>query len=118
MEIKGMSIDEFKAIVDFVQKHHYFAKWLTDEEIEIEKVNYPKLSEYGYDIKYVDSCYDTRTGDVWSVTFRGIGNDIRFATNSFIGKEVQLPYNSLHEWILAYLKGEWNDEKLLKMLKL
>ena len=118
MEIKGMSISQFKEVVDFVQNHHSFAKWKSEEERKKEVELYPKLTEYGHNIKYIDCCYDSRTADVWMVKFRGFVN-LAFSTNSFVGipdkeKPKDFPFNSLFDWVMAFLKGEWNDEKVLK----
>ena len=49
-----MSISQFKEVVEFVQNHHSFVKWSSDEERKKEVELYPKLLEYGYNIKYVD----------------------------------------------------------------
>ena len=62
-----MSISQFKEVVDFVQNHHSFAKWKSEEERKKEVELYPKLPEYGHNIKYIDCCYDSRTADVWMV---------------------------------------------------
>lgn len=47
MEIKGMSITQFKEVVDFVQEHHSFAKWKSDEGRKTEVALYPNILEYG-----------------------------------------------------------------------
>ena len=115
MEIKGMSLDQFKEAVEFVQNHHAFAKWKKDEERAKEVELYPYLPEYGYNIKYVDCCYDSRFGDIWTVKFRGF-NELIFSTNSFVGapEPKNFPFTSLFEWVMAYLKGDWNDEAVLE----
>lgn len=40
-------------------------------------------------------------------------------TKIFIGipdkeKPKDFPFNSLFDWVMSFLKGEWNDEKVLK----
>ncbi len=115
-----MSISQFKEVVEFVQNHHSFAKWKSDEERKKEVELYPKLLEYGHNIKYVDCSYDSRTTDVWMVKFRGF-DEIAFSTNSFVGIDKEMPkdfpFNSLFEWVMSFLKGEWNDEIVLKQCK-
>jgi hypothetical protein len=114
MELKGMSPKEFIEVIDFVEKHHYFAKWLSDEERQKEVEKYPKITEHGLNVKYVESCYDTRTGDVWKIKFRGF-NQLSFSTNSLIGYGTDtLPYETLYDWVMSFLKGEWLDEDILK----
>ena len=116
--LKGMTIDQFKLIVAFVQDHHAFAKWKSREEREIESRKFPSLPEYGFNIKYIDCCYDTRDSDVWMVKFRGgIGADLAFSTNHFNALSQppeNFTYTSLFNWVMGYLKGEWDDEKILK----
>ena len=117
-----MSISQFKEVVEFVQNHHSFVKWRSDEERKKEVELYPKLLEYGYNIKYVDCCYDSRTSDVWMIKFRGF-NKFVFSTKSFVGitdkdKPKEFPFNSLFDWIMSFLKGEWYDEKVLKQCEM
>ncbi len=102
-EIKGMKSEEFKQLQDFVQKYHKFALWLSDEKLAEARKLYPKLNEHGKNIKYIDSVYDSRFSDVWSVSFRGMGNNLCFHTNT----DLDLPFNTLYEWIMAFLTGEW-----------
>tara|TARA_R110000803_G_scaffold191485_1_gene254171 strand:+ start:941 stop:1261 length:321 start_codon:yes stop_codon:yes gene_type:complete len=96
--MKGMTPEEFVEITKFVKKHCKFG-YVPDED------RYPDGPMM---IKYMDICWDSRFGDVWSITFRG--SDIRLATNHF---NVLNPnpkdwkYNTLTEWAFAYLKGEW-----------
>ena len=102
-EMKGMKSNEFAMVQDFVQKYHKFARCASDaEHAEAQKL-YPKMDEYGKNIKYIDSVYDTRFADVWSVSFRGMGHNVNFNTNT----ELNLPFESLFDWIKAYLTYEW-----------
>lgn len=119
MELKGMTPQQLAEITSFVQKHHHFAKWLSDEERKEEFEQYPKVCEYGLNIKYVDSCYDTRTGDVWMVKFRGLSMPMSFQTNTLIGTEIkEFPFDNLYDWVMAFLKGEWNDESILTLCEI
>ncbi len=101
--MKGMKSTEFVEMVNFVQKYHKFANWMSDEQKAEAQKLYPNLDEYGFNIKYIDSCYDSRFTDVWSVSFRGMGRKVNFHTNI----NLELPYDTLFDWIMAYLKREW-----------
>lgn len=101
--MKGMKSTDFVEMVNFVQKYHKFALWMKDEDkVEAQKL-YPNLDEYGFNIKYIDSCYDSRFKDVWSVSFRGMGHKVIFHTNT----DLELPYDTLFDWVMAYLKKDW-----------
>ncbi len=103
-DMKGMKSTDFVEMINFINKYHAFALWLSDtEKAEAQKL-YPNLDEYGFNIKYVDSCYDSRFKDVWSVSFRGMGRKVIFHTNN----NLELPYDTLFDWVMAYLKKEWN----------
>lgn len=46
-------------------------------------------------------------------------SDMDLMTKIFIGipdkeKPKDFPFNSLFDWVMSFLKGEWNDEKVLK----
>ncbi len=102
--MKGINSTEFVDVLAFIQKYHKFALCQSDKEVSEMQTLYPKLKEYsGKNIKYVDSCYDSRFRDIWCVSFRGMGNDICFHTNT----DLTLPYDNLFEWVMAYLKLEW-----------
>jgi hypothetical protein len=117
MELQGMTVDQLCEVMKFVETHHKFAKWISDEERKIEKATYPKISEHGLNIKYVDAILDTRTNDVWSVTFRGF-EKLCFATNSFINiKPKNFPFTTLYDWVMAFLKEEWRDEKVIRLIQ-
>lgn len=106
-----MSLDEFKEVVEFVQKYHRFG-WINDENVI--KV---KGERFALHIKYVDSCYDSRDKSIWMVKFRGFGNNLRFATNHFTGVNPPPDYfkfETLFDWVMAYLKGEWSNNNILK----
>lgn len=120
--MKGMSIEQYAEIVKFVQKHHKFAKWISDEERKIEVELYPNLLEYGFNIKYIDSCYDSRGFDIWLIKFRGF-RGICFQTNFLIALHPKkdfdkIPFDNLFDWVMAYLKGDWNEESILKRMEL
>ena len=62
-------------------------------------------------IKYIDSCYDSRLGDFWVVKFRGMGTTFVFSTNHFSPvfnpKPEGFKFDCLYDWIMAFLKGDW-----------
>jgi len=108
-----MSPDQYNKVLSFIQQHHRFGYISSDGRSEETKQKYPNLPEYGFMIKYIDNCYDTRFGDVWSISFRGMGNNINFRSNS--GPEV--PYDNLYDWVMGYLGGDWvpTKEQALEM---
>lgn len=105
--MRGMTPAEFVEMINFIQKYHAFALCMHSTDVAEMKKLYPKMDEYGYNIKYTDSCYDSRGSDFWSVSFRGMGNDVCFHTNT----NLPLPYNSLFDWVMAFLKKEWVPSK-------
>lgn len=116
-----MTIEQFSEVVKFVQKHHAFAIWKNDDLLKEEKEKFPKMNEYGLCIKYVDCTYDSRESDVWVVKLRGMGNDIAFSTNHFTGINPAPKYfkfGNLYDWIMAYLKGEWHNNNILKTMEI
>lgn len=108
--MKALTIDQFKEVVEFAQKYHQFAKWPSDEEVAESAKLYPKIPKHGFNIKYIDSCYDSRTAEVWMVFFRSGRDGYRFATNHFnsINPEPKgWKYHTLYDLCMAYLKGEF-----------
>ena len=99
MVLEGLTFEQYREIVNFVLKYHRFG------HINKEN-NFPAK----YSIKYIDNCFDTRTLTIWSVSFRGFGTTFRFATNSFVSRD----YNTLYDWIMAFLKGEYTDLESIK----
>lgn len=109
-----MTIQQFTQVVDFVQKHHAFAG--VHQENRIIKSEKDLTTEQ-YHIKYIDSTYDSRTQTVWSVSFRGLGTNLRFTTNHFMShdkKPDDFKFITLYDWIMAYLKGEWNPSEYME----
>ena len=117
--MKGLTSDQFKEIVDFAQKHHSFAKWISNEELEEVRKEFPKMKEFGFNIKYIESSYDSRDSTFWSVKFRSFGKSIIFSTNHFntLNPEPKgFSFNNLYDWIMAYLKCEWNNKTIIKKM--
>lgn len=107
--MKGLNSKEFIEIVNFVQKYHKFG--YVSDNLKVDN------KDWYLCIKYIDNCYDTRTNDIWSVGFRGMGKDISFRTNTLVGlNNINVPFDNLYDWVMAYLKGEWNDLKVLKFM--
>ena len=118
--MKSLTLEQYVEIVKFSQKYHAFASYKTEEEgKEISKL-YPKLDRFGFGIKYIDSCYDSRgegydypndQGSIWSITFRQGRWGIRFSCNHFqtiINPEPkQWKYDNLYDLCMDYLKGEF-----------
>ena len=86
-----------------------------EQEIAKEKELYPKLTHFGLSIKYVDCCYDSRDAQVWMVKVRGVGNDFCFQANTFVKG---IPFDSLYDWVMAYLKGEWMNKIVLEQIRM
>jgi len=97
-EMRGLTPEQYIEILAFIQEHHRFG-WVEKEK---------RVTEYPFNIKYVDACYDSRGKDIWSLSMRP--PNIRFTTNHFNG--LSLPpdgwkYNNLYDWIMDYLTGKW-----------
>lgn len=119
--MKGIQINQLPELLSFIQENHRFALWCSEEEVTEKKKKFPKMDEYnlrhGKCIKYVDMCYDSRDGSVWMVKLRGIGGAYIFSTNHFsmINKKPEhFKFESLFDWIMAFLKCDWNNEVILK----
>lgn len=101
-----MKIQEYAQVLEFVQTNHKFALWLPPEEEAARAKEFPKLDKYGFNIKYVDSVYDSRDAAIWLVTFRS-GNYSVNMRDSATPEE----FESHFAWCMAYLKGEWEPTK-------
>ena len=105
--MKGIKIDKFVELTEFIQKYHRFALRLSDQQLaELHKI-YPNMNDHGFNIKYIDSIYDSRDASFWHISFRGLGNNVCFHTNT----DLSVEYDSLYDWILAYLTGDWKPTK-------
>lgn len=109
--MEGLTNDEFKTIVDFVQEYHRFAYYPHgDEHLEILKT-YPNMDRMRFNIKYVDSCYDTRDMSIWSISFRRGGRSICFTTNMYNNFDpfstIAFKYFKLFDVVMDYLKGDF-----------
>jgi hypothetical protein len=59
--MRGLTIEEYKDILDFVQENHRFALYIDQSKRAERKLKFPNLpSDYGFGIKYIDCCYDSR----------------------------------------------------------
>lgn len=112
--MKGLTLDQVKEITEFAQKYHRFARWDSDEDVKEAKSLYPKIPDHGFNIKYIDTCYDSREKDVWSISFREGRYGVNFRTNHF-GILNPMPkgwkYNNLYDLCMAYLKGDFVPKK-------
>jgi len=98
--------EQLKQIQDFVQKYHAFGYYPTEEEKAEAKKLFPNMPEFGYNIKYIDTCYDTRDASIWQITFRGIAT-IYFSDHSReeFKKECGR-YSNDFDMIMGFLKGD------------
>jgi hypothetical protein len=108
--MKAMTISEYAEVLQFIQKHHQFY-YVPEKDL---------VTKHSYSIKYIDCTYDTRFSDIWCIKFRG-RYDYRFAVNTFSFPGAEPDNNipdSLFEWVMKWLKGEWEpDEDVKKLLK-
>lgn len=116
--MNGMTFQQYGDILKFISKYHRFGRSNSFYEGKVEEAIKegikPELAKYGRFIKYIDNCFDTRTMDVWSIEFRGMGNHIRFATNfPYIPSELpkDWKYDNLYDLSMAYLKGEFEPSE-------
>ena len=119
--MRGMTTNELSIVLSFIQEHHSFALWKDEESVAETKKQYPNMddgmAEHGMCIKYVDMCYDSRDASVWNIKFRGIGNDFLFSVNHFSmlnEKPEHFKFDSLFDWVMAYLRCEWHNNNILK----
>ncbi len=100
--MQGLAPLQLVEITEFIQKHHAFG--YVKEENQIK-------GNLGFHIKYIDATYDSRQGDYWALSFRGFGK-ITFTTNAFLfgSKPEAFPYDSLYDWVMAFLNYEWSPE--------
>lgn len=99
--MKGLTPQQLVEITEFAQKHHTFAYVREENRYQ---------GHEGYCIKYIDACYDSRQGDYWALSFRGMGKII-FTTNAFLAdKPKDFTFTTLYEWIMAFLKYEWEPK--------
>lgn len=109
--MQGLTGEELKEVVQFVQDYHQFAGYRSDKELAELQKTYPKMDKYGKNIKYVDTTYDTRDMSHWHVTFRQGRWGVSFSTNMFgmfgdAPKEWLEKYKTFYGIIMAYLTGE------------
>jgi hypothetical protein len=111
--MQGMSLEQFSQVVEFVQEYHKFGYTPSEKRLKKKSDN----TDWNMLIKYVDSCYDSRDKTIWSISFRGMGNDLSFRTNHFAGlnsRPKHFIFESLFDWVMAFLKGEWSHHQILK----
>lgn len=113
MELKGLTIDQHAEILNCIQKYHRFGGYISDEKYAELKKTYPNLPQYGFNIKYIDSIYDSRDGKIWMIKFRGLGGNFCFSANHFVGKQVPKTwkYNNLYDLIMDFLKGDFKPKE-------
>lgn len=103
--MKGMTMDQFGKVVEFIQEHHRFGRMPRSKRILTTDTGL----RHHHDIRYIDSTYDTMGFEIWVVRLKGRGFDHRFATNEEIAADVQ--YSNLFDWVMAFLNGEWKPSE-------
>ncbi len=106
--MKGLSLNEYIDIMDFIAKYHQFADYrgtLYNTSIPYDKrvVNYPNYTFRN--IKYVETSLDTRDSAIWKISFTCF-TTISFHGGMFPDESEIPPYDSLYDWVIAYLRGE------------
>ena len=96
-----MNPKEYIEVMSFLQEYLSFLTKKRDER-------HPEVPS----VKYVDCCYDTRTATWWSIKFRtwgGFNITLRSNYNNSITVSLgqAVPFDSLYDWCMAYMKGEW-----------
>jgi len=115
--MQGMNLGEYVVMMEFLQKYHAFAYWPSDEEIKERNKKFfqmaPSFGKHGLNIKYIDCTYDTRDISIWAVTFRQGRYGIRLSCNHYTEDTIpkNFRFESLYDWCMAYLKGEWKPTK-------
>ena len=116
--MKGMNLGEYVIMMEFIQKYHKFALWLSDEDLKERNKKHFQMhgafGEHGLGIKYVDCTYDSRDGNIWTVTFRQGRYGICLSCNHYTALNMppkNFKFGSLFDWCMAYLKGEWKPKK-------
>lgn len=82
--MQGMTLKEYAEILQYIKEHHRFG--------EIVGKGHHKH------IKYVDSCFDMRTLEVWRVTFRGMSKETSFSTTDNPRSKERL-YDVVLKWL-------------------
>jgi hypothetical protein len=104
--LKGITIERFAEIVDFINQYQKFGKYYTPED-RGEIINkYPNWESLN--IKYIEPSYDTRTKTIWAIKFQGIGqfrcgcNDYHFPG----GEDLNDKFTDFGDYVMAVLTGE------------
>ncbi len=113
-----MTIEQFAEVVNFAQKYHKFALWMSDEQVkDRNKIyhNMGKFGAHGLNIKYIDSVYDSRDAKIWCVTFRMGSAGWRFSSNHWNALQPmpkEWRWKTLYDMCMAFLKGEMTDNQV------
>lgn len=99
--MRGLNRTEYDVILTMVQKHHAFGRIIPQID---------RITPVSYGIKYVETIWDCRFNDIYSITFRSGGIGVRLSTNHY-NEANPAPndflYETLFNWCKAYLRGEF-----------
>ena len=115
--MEALTLEQYTEIVNFVQKWHIFALWLSDSDVKERNKTYfnmAKWGEHGMDIKYIDCTYDSRDNKIWLVKLRFGKDGYVFSSNHFgilTKKPADWRWNTLYDIIMAFLKGEMTEKQ-------
>lgn len=96
----GLTLDQFKEIVEFAQTYHMFGRYYDDIERAGITTLYPKWKNL--EIKYIYCSMIAKYGTVSLITFGSKGGDKEFHFHIW---EYEKPMPTYFDWIMAYLKG-------------
>ncbi|WP_135354762.1 hypothetical protein [Leptospira johnsonii] len=91
----GLTLDQFREIVEFARAFHEYGKFYDEGERTAIKMLYPKWKNMS--IKYITSRYDSVDNTIWYIEFIGGLKNKAFNTN-----DNDTP---LFDRVMAYLKG-------------
>jgi hypothetical protein len=114
--MRGMTPKEYCHVLEFIQKHHRFGYVKKEDRMQL------RGEDHFLFIKYVDAittCYDSREADIWNIILRQGKEGIVFSTNHFNAINPAPPhfkFDNLFDWVMAFLKGEWSNNNILKTM--
>lgn len=116
--MKGMTIEQYKKVLEFIGRHHNFAKYTATGDRIITTVG---KKNFKMSIKYVESSFDMRDNEIWQVRLYGLGMKLRFSANHYTAINPPPEYfkfDNLYEWVMGFLDGSWTNMNILKQCQI
>ena len=104
--MRGFSTLEYIHVMNMVRQYHSFGRLHTTIDENHIKEKYPNYKFLN--IKYVDTCFDTRTNSIWNITFRNGGVKYNFST-TYERKD----YENLFDLVMSFLEGNENSKDFI-----